>query len=68
MSIGRSMGIGTLGTAGANTTVIESGNAINRRTDILITSGTQLVVTPDNESLGDGILIYTFPAGTIIVI
>ena len=67
MSLGTSMDVGPGGTAGANTTLVESQNGRHRTADILITSGTQLVVTPDNESLGDGILIYTFPAGTIIV-
>ncbi len=67
MSIGKSMGVGPAGTAGANTTLVESGQGNHRVADILIASGTSLVTTPDTAALGQGILVYTFPPGTIII-
>lgn len=67
MSIGQSMNFARAGTAGTGVTAIESGNGNHRRTELIVAATHVLVTTPDNESLGQGALIYTFPAGQIIV-
>ncbi len=64
----------SVGTAGADATVTEylvAGDdgtiGALHVTNIFIAAGTSVVTTPDAESLAQGLLIYTFPAGTIVV-
>ena len=61
--------VGTVGT-GVTETTYEQGGDINGRaylTNLFIAAGTSVVTTPDTASLAQGTLIYTFPAGQIIV-
>ncbi len=68
-----SQGQVAVGTAGANVTETTyeqgGGNELGQRymTNLVITAGISLVTTPDTASLAEGILIYTFPAGQIVV-
>ena len=64
----------SVGTAGSGVTVTEylvAGDdgtiGALHVTNLFIAAGTSVVTTPDMESLAEGTLIYTFPAGTIIV-
>ncbi len=58
---------GLVGTTGTSIDAIEMGDGMNRRTILKVTAPIAVVTTPDDESLCDGHLIYTFPAGQIIV-
>ena len=67
-----SQGARAFGVAGADATVQEyllagDDTGALHLTNIFIAAGTSVVTTPDNESLAQGLLIYTFPAGQIIV-
>ncbi len=64
----------SVGTAGANVTVkeylIAGGDGTTGAmymTNLFITAGTSVVTTPDTAALAQGQLIYTFPAGQIII-
>ena len=67
MSLGTSMNFTLYGTAGSGVVMREYGDNTRRRTELIIPAATVVVTTPDNESLAQGALIYTFPAGQIIV-
>ena len=67
MTIGSSMNVDVAGTPGTGVTALESGQGTLRKTTLIVAAGHVLVTTPDNESLAQGALIYTFPAGVIIV-
>lgn len=67
MTTGQSMNFARAGTAGTGVTAIESGNGNHRRTELIIAATHVVVTTPTNENLAQGALIYTFPAGQIIV-
>ena len=68
-----SQGITSVGTAGSSVTETTykqgGGNELGQRymTNLVITAGISLVTTPDTAALAQGILIYTFPAGQIVV-
>ncbi len=59
--------VGAVGVVGSGFTVVEQGVGTNRRTILTLTAALSIVTTPDAEDLADGLLIYTFPAGQIIV-
>lgn len=59
--------VGVVGTVGTGWTAVETGEGTRRRTILNLTAALSVVTTPDAEALADGILIYTFPAGQIIV-
>ena len=67
MSIGQSMNFARAGTPGTGVTAIESGNGNHRRTELIVAATHIVVTTPDTAALSQGALIYTFPAGQIIV-
>lgn len=54
-----------VGTAESNITVVESGNAFQHTS--ILTLASVAATIGDNASLGTGSLLYTFPAGEIIV-
>lgn len=58
---------GLVGTAGTSIAAIEMGDGNKRRTLLRVTAPISLVTTPDTAALAGGALIYTFPAGVIIV-
>ena len=58
---------GLRGTAGTSISAVEQGEGSLRRTILYVTTPISVVTTPDTAALGDGILVYTFPAGQIIV-
>ncbi len=58
---------GAVGTAGTGWTAVETGEGTRRRTILNLTAALSVVTTPDTAALADGILIYTFPAGVVIV-
>ncbi len=58
---------GAVGTAGTSIAAIEIGDAMQRRTILKVTAPIAVCSTPNGESLGGGALIYTFPAGQVIV-
>ncbi len=58
---------GLRGVVGTGWNVVEQGEGTNRRTILSVTTALSVITTPDNESLGDGVLAYTFPAGVIII-
>ncbi len=58
---------GLTGTAGTSISALEMGVGTLRRTILKVTTPISVVTTPHSESLGDGILIYTFPAGQIVL-
>lgn len=55
-----------VGTVNTGVTAVESGNAYEHTT-VLTVSQTAALTLADNASLADGYLIYTFPAGAIVV-
>ncbi len=68
--LGASLGAltrGAVGTAGTSIAALEMGEGTLRRTILKVTTPISVVTTPHSESLGDGILVYTFPAGQIIL-
>ena len=67
MTTGTSMNFARAGTAGTGVTAIESGNGNHRRTELIVAATHIVVTTPDTAALAQGALIYTFPAGQIIV-
>ena len=54
-----------IGTEGTNVVAVEYGDGKNHVTFLTLTAAALTV--GDNENLGVGILIYTFPAGALIV-
>ena len=58
---------GLVGTAGTSISAVEMGEGNRRRTVLLVTAPISIVTNPDTAALGSGALIYTFPAGQIIV-
>ncbi len=58
---------GIVGTVASGFTVMEMGDDMRHRTIIKLTTALSIVTTPDTAALADGMLIYTFPAGQIIV-
>lgn len=54
------------GTAGTGVTAFEGGDRVNRWTRLTI-NAVDAITVADNAALADGHLIYTFPAGNIIV-
>lgn len=58
---------GLVGTAGTSIAAIELGDGMTRRTILKVTAPISIVTTPDTAALAGGALIYTFPAGQIII-
>jgi len=55
-----------VGTANTGVTAVEYGDGYNHTT-VLTVSQVDALTTGDNAALGDGYLLYTFPAGVILV-
>ncbi len=58
---------GLVGAAGAGWTAVEQGVGTLRRTILDCTIPLSIVTTPDTAALADGVPVYTFPAGQILV-
>jgi len=56
----------TMGVAGSGVTAVESGVG-NRRTTVLTLAKTNAFTVADDANLCDGHLVYTFPAGEILI-
>lgn len=54
------------GTANTGVTAVEYGDGFNH-TSVLTVSQTDAITVADNAALADGYLVYTFPAGTVVV-
>lgn len=54
------------GTPNTGVTAVEYGDGFNRTT-VLTVSKTAAITLADNASIGDGYLVYTFPAGALVV-
>lgn len=58
---------GLVGAVATGFTAFEMGKGLKHRTIIKLTTPVSVVTTPDTTALADGILVYTFPAGQVIV-
>lgn len=58
---------GLVGTVGTSISAVEMGEGNRRRTILTVTAPISVVTTPDTAALAGGALIYTFPAGQVIV-
>ncbi len=58
---------GLVGTAGTSISAIEQGDGMVRRTILKVTAPISVCTTPDTAALAGGALIYTFPAGQIVI-
>ncbi len=68
MSVGTSMQINRLGTAAAGTTAIEYGlGGKKRQTELFVAATTVIGAVADTAAMSRGVLLYTFPAGTIVI-
>jgi len=54
------------GTANTGVTAVEEGNGVHNRTTLTVSQVDALTLA-DNDAIADGYLLYTFPAGKIVI-
>lgn len=68
MTTGISMQLNRAGVAAAGTTAIEYGlGGKKRQTNLFVAAGTVIGAVADTAAMSRGVLLYTFPAGVIVI-